>query len=529
LKLIADLELDSAPAEGVADLHLLAGALRRPRRLRQLLRDRRYDALAVRTGELPLSGLQALVQLSLIIARTGVWQVEQRRLTRGRFAAHAIRQAIIAVAREAGLSAVTAGRLLGAARRPYRLPSPQGPPRRALYIRAEPSLRWQRRQVGGAATHTEGVINGLIDNGVDVHVVAAERPAGTERADFTAVPPRRVLQLIRGLAYTDYAAELVRGATGLSADFVYLRYQYGSYAGLEVARRLRVPLVLEFNGPEIWVERHWRSGRLLLEQPLAQLEQRHLHDATLVVVVSSPLRDHVLAQGVDPRRVLVNPNGVDLEQLRPYRERRAAEWRRQLGLVEAPTVGFIGTFGPWHGVQLLPDLVAAVPEARWVLIGGGGLFDRVRTEVRARGLENRVLLTGILERDVALRLLACSDVCISPHVPNPDGTPFFGSPTKLFEYMGLRRAIVASNLDQIGEVLEHGRSGLLVPPGDVDAAAAAVRRVLTDEPLRERLAAGALARAREYSWQAHSRRILAALHVLATGSPAEDVASVGAR
>ena len=86
----------------------------------------------------------------------------------------------------------------------------------------------------------------------------------------------------------------------------------------------------------------------------------------------------------------------------------------------------------------------------------------------------------MVERERALELLACSDVCVSPHVPNPDGTPFFGSPTKLFEYMGLGKAIVASDLDQIGEVIEHERSGLLCPPGDVDAAAAAIRRLLAD-------------------------------------------------
>ena len=116
-------------------------------------------------------------------------------------------------------------------------------------------------------------------------------------------------------------------------------------------------------------------------------------------------------------------------------------------------------------------------------------------------------------------MLSCSDVCISPHVPNPDGSPFFGSPTKLFEYMGLRKAIVASDLDQIGEVVEHERSGLLCPPGDVESAAAAVRRLLGDPALRERLAEGALQRAADhYSWSAHARRILRALR----GTPAPE-------
>jgi glycosyltransferase involved in cell wall biosynthesis len=118
----------------------------------------------------------------------------------------------------------------------------------------------------------------------------------------------------------------------------------------------------------------------------------------------------------------------------------------------------------------------------------------------------------LIDHDKALRLLAASDVCVSPHVPNPDGSRFFGSPTKLFEYMGLGRAIVASDLEQIGEVIEHERTGLLSPPGDVDAAAAAILRLLDDPDLRSRLGDAALAEARErYSWKAHTRRILDAL------------------
>jgi glycosyltransferase involved in cell wall biosynthesis len=519
MRLDVDLSFDAVPeaplAEDAArslDLHTVAAATRSPKRLRTLLRDRRYEEVRVRTGELPPSTLQAVVLLALGIARTRRLVVDGRALGRTAFIARALATVAWALPRELSRSAVLAARVELGARRSYRLPRRARETTSTLYVRVEPNLRWMGSQVGGAATHTSGVVNGLLDNGVEVRIFASEQPWGTERAQFVAVPLRRDLQLVRGLGYTDYSATIVRAAAGYTADFVYQRYQLGSSAGLELARGLAVPLVLEFNGPELWVERHWRSGRLLLGGPLERLERRNLSDASLVVVVSEALRRHVLDQGVPEERVLVNPNGVDVDQLAPYRELTASQWRERAGIPEAPTVGFIGTFGLWHGVKLLPALIAAVPEAQWVLVGGGGLLSEVSAEIAARGLSERVRLTGVLERERALELLSCSDVCVSPHVPNPDGTPFFGSPTKLFEYMGLRRAIVASDLDQIGEVIEDGRSGLLVAPADVDAAASAVRRLLADAPLRERLAEAALERAAtQYSWGAHTRRILAAL------------------
>ena len=86
--------------------------------------------------------------------------------------------------------------------------------------------------------------------------------------------------------------------------------------------------------------------------------------------------------------------------------------------------------------------------------------------------------------------------------------------------MGLGKPIVASDLDQIGEVIDHERNGLLVPPGDISAAAAAVRRLLADDALRARLAEAALDDALStFSWNAHVRHILDAL-AAAPSSPA---------
>jgi glycosyltransferase involved in cell wall biosynthesis len=521
MRLLLDLRFDAADKRRDGDelrlgFHRIAAAARSPRELICLLRSHRFDVVTVEEDELPPSAVQAAVLVLTGLARTRRFAVGGREMGRGVYLLRAVGRAARAVPDELMRTAVWSRRLRAARRHHRALPRSASDPARVAYLRVEPTLRWMGAYVGGAATHTTGVINGFRDNGLTVEVYAPEQPLGTQGVPYTSVPVERVFHLVRGLTYTEYSRAIVRAAGGSSADFVYQRYTLGSVAGLELAERLGIPLVQEFNGSEIWVERHWGSGGLRMEAELEELERRNLTDASLVVVVSDVLKQQVVGRGVPAERVLVNPNGVDVDRLEPFRVRSPAGWRAELDRQEAPTVGFIGTFGLWHGVKVLPAMIdtlrALRPETRWVVIGDGGLRLEVEQEIERRGIRDLVEITGLVEHDRALALLASCEVCVSPHVPNPDGTPFFGSPTKLFEYMGLGKPIVASDLNQIGEVIDHEHTGLLCPPGDVDAAAAAVDRLLGDPALRERLGKAALDAAREtYSWAAHTRRILDAL------------------
>ncbi|HLH14658.1 MAG TPA: glycosyltransferase family 4 protein [Solirubrobacteraceae bacterium] len=534
MRLTVDLTFNGptvAPEEHelVLTLAELAAKVHEPLALWRLLRRRDIEELRVRRDERPLNGVQAGALAIATLSRAREIEVSSpSRTVRGAPAGMRARAAATlarALPAELLRSAAWHARARRVAASRFSLAPPRATtPTHVTYLRGEPSLRWLGAQVGGAATHTAGVINGLTNAGVQVDVFASERPAGVRDARCRAVPARHILQLVHWLTLVGYSRELVESAARTPTDLVYQRYALGSYAGLELARRQRVPLVLEFNGSEIWTERNWGSGRVPLVRTLAALERRNLLDASLIVVVSQPLKQQLLEQGIEAERVLVNPNGVDVEELAAARAHPPAHWRSLLELPQAPTVGFVGTFGLWHGVKLLPEMVARVAErredARWVLVGDGPLHAEVARELERRGDAHRVRLTGVVEHARAVELLAACDVCVSPHVPNPDGSAFFGSPTKLFQYMGLGRAIVASDLDQIGEVLEHERTALLTAPGDVAAASGAVVRLLDDEHLRARLAAGALQEAHRYSWDAHVARILEALRSLAPAAEA---------
>ena len=122
--------------------------------------------------------------------------------------------------------------------------------------------------------------------------------------------------------------------------------------------------------------------------------------------------------------------------------------------------------------------------------------------------------------------LDAADVLVSPHVPMPDGQSFFGSPTKLFEYMAMGKAIIASRLDQIAEVLTHNETALLVTPGDKDELATAIALAAANPGLRARLGRSvreaAIAR---HTWKQNAANVLATL--TAMNLPAAEVVPVG--
>jgi glycosyltransferase involved in cell wall biosynthesis len=379
------------------------------------------------------------------------------------------------------------------------------------YLRSSPG---PGTQAGGAASHINGFVNAALELGADISLISNDEIAGMDR---TRLPLKIVWPTPTGstrAAFDIYNNELFSNAAleeieRQQPDFIYQRYARFSWAGVAAALRTKRPLFLEYNGSEVWVGRYWdRVDKLDL---LARYERLNLKAATRIFVVSEVERRNLLKAAVEPEKIIVNPNGVDPDKFKPGIGGKAA--RRELGIAPDEIVaGFVGTFGPWHGVEVLAKAIARVPRdhaIRFLLIGSGALRGRVEEILRDASAQDRVIMLGAVPHDQVPRLLDACDVLVSPHVPLDAGAEFFGSPTKLFEYMAMGRAIVASRLGQIGEVLEHERTALLVEPGNVGELAESITRLAASRELRERLGAAARQTAIErYTWKHNAQRVL---------------------
>lgn len=392
-----------------------------------------------------------------------------------------------------------------------------------LYLRTDLSFGVV---AGGSVGHIAGVLNELEHfTAPPIFLTTDQVPTvrpGIETHDIVPAEPFWNFRELPTFVLNDVVERTASAALrGRSIAFVYQRYSLNNYAGIRIARARNVPFVLEYNGSEIWMGRHW--GRPVRHEALSErIECLNLTAADLVVVVSRAMQSELVARGVDPARILVNFNGVDEQRYRPDIDAGAV--RARLGLGSATIVGFIGTFGPWHGAEVLARAYAAAIAAdpalarstRLLMIGDGVGLDAVKQIVAAAGIADAVRFTGLVPQHEGPAHLAACDVLVSPHVPNPDATVFFGSPTKLFEYMATGRCIVASDLEQIGEVLHDGRDALLVPPGDVGALSDAIRRVVADGELRERLGRAARDKAvAHHTWRQHTGRTIDRVRALA--------------
>jgi glycosyltransferase involved in cell wall biosynthesis len=383
--------------------------------------------------------------------------------------------------------------------------------------------------VGGSVTHAHGVIRALREEGVAVQPFTTS-PAIAETARCEPEPPCewhvvRTPRLSKAVvasaaAASDAALTLATLSAVRRADAIYQRHTRFSLVGALLAHLTRKPLILEFNSPAEFVARYWSSMPTRLRGGIGRFEDASLAAAARVVVVSDVSKRSLEERGIASDRIVVNPNGVDAER---FARGGGKEVRHRLGLeTDSLVVGFVGSFGPWHGAPSLARAFAKVatraPSLRLLLVGDGQELSPTVEIIGDSGLEKRMIVVGQIPPSAVPAYLDACDVLVAPHVPLPDGVEFFGSPTKLFEYMAAGKAIIASRLGQIGEVLDHGETAWLVDPGSVDDLAEGLLTVANAPELRSQLGANARLQALDrHGWRLNARRVMAAYATVAAG------------
>jgi glycosyltransferase involved in cell wall biosynthesis len=355
----------------------------------------------------------------------------------------------------------------------------------------------------GQGVHLESMVAALRAQGHTVQVVgpAAYAEAGLGGESRTVALVRRLLPgfavELAELAYSVPSYfRLARAARGFGPDVIYERYNLFYLAGALLARRLGLPLLLEVNAP--LAHERARFGNLKLHRLARWAEAYVWRAADRVLPVTDVLADHVRAVGVPEARIEVVPNGIDLHEFpEPAPEPEAPK--------PSLVLGFVGFVRDWHGLDGVVRAIAAFqgpPQVTLKVVGEGPARPGLEALAAALGISERVRFTGLAGRDAIPGLVAGFDIALQP------AAVAYASPLKVFEYMAAGRAIVAPDQPNLREVLVHEQTALLFDPTVKGAMWAAVERLVTDAPLRQRLGRAARQAVidRDLTWDGNARR-----------------------
>lgn len=386
----------------------------------------------------------------------------------------------------------------------------------------------------GASIHVRELSSALVARGHHVEIVTCraggDAPAGFDIPvhEFPLAKPERLLvgaiqddpyasepmaKEVRSMLYASTLRYRLREMMDeLRPDAIYERYALLGTTGVDLAKDLAIPHILEVNSPLSGEQARHRGSALA--QTIRAVERRVLGAADQIIAVSRPLKHWIVETGVEADRVTVIPNGVNIGRFANAAS-VAVDSRARLGLGDRPVIGFVGTLKGWHGTATLIRAVARVARERGfdraphlLIVGDGPQRSRLAQVAIEEGVDALTTFTGMIPHQEMVAHIAAMDIAVAPYDETPD---FYFSPLKLFEYMAAGRPVIAAGIGQIEDCVRHGETGLLYPPGDLEALTRCIVDLL-DEPVRaQSLGRAAREEALSHrSWE-HNARIVTGL------------------
>ena len=325
---------------------------------------------------------------------------------------------------------------------------------------------------GGAQEHVYNLVNRLDHDFYDVSIVSLSPGSAVRRlqkAGFEVTVIDEPDDVIATAALTAHLGDV-------RPDVVHNHMFRAEIVGTKAAIALATA-----GHRRPWVISTIHSSRIRSAEDQEQL-RRLTPSMDRLIVVSKAIEEKVVEEGrLGVQRVLVY-NGVDLERydhLEPCCTLRD-EYQME---PDSPIVGVVGRLELEKGhptlLEAWPMVLEQVPNAYLIIVGEGSRHDALRQIARDQGIERHVIFTG--RRDDIPAVTAALDVAVLPSYREAQGLT-------ILEAMAMSRPVVASNVGGIPEMVKDGVTGLLVPPHDPPALAAAISRLLLDHPLADTLA-----------------------------------------
>ena len=324
---------------------------------------------------------------------------------------------------------------------------------------------------GGAQEHLHSLVTRMDVERYDVSVVALSPGSAVRKLQRAGIPVLVIDEADDAICVGALAAHLAE----VRPDIVHAHM----FRAETVATRAVLALA-EIGHRRPYLVSTVHSSRVRHETDKDVLRELTPHMDRLIAV-SRAIEQKIRDEGRDTVPVTLIYNGVDLE--RYDRQEACCTLPEEYGMEPgSQIVGVVARLEPEKGhptlVEAWPKVLRAVPDSYLLIVGEGSRRDALEAQARELRIAHRVVFTG--RRDDVPAVTAARDVAVLPSYREAQGLT-------ILEAMALSRPVVASDVGGIPEMIEDGKTGLLVPPHDADALAAAIVRLLTNHPLADTL------------------------------------------
>ncbi len=344
---------------------------------------------------------------------------------------------------------------------------------------------------GAEGIHIQSIVNQLKELGHEVRVVSlvgentefrSSQEAKESKWDkIKAVIPKPVYELAEIAYNLKGKAMLMSAIKEFKPDIIYDRYAHFSFSALWAASKTNVPLILEVNSPYSIQKRQWEK---IYFPGLSEMGERKIFNkAPHIIVVSSPLKKIVMEYGVPEEKITVLPNGTDVERFNPALD--VSNLRKELNIEGKTVIGFVGILRRWHNIDKLIDILEEVDlkkqNAVMLFLGDGPSYQELKEYNDEKGNTETIKFLGRIAHSEIQRYVALMDIAVSPHA-----TPY-SSPMKILEYMAMEKAVLAPDMPNITDLIEHSKTGVLFKSDDANALKKELVELIQDSGLRENL------------------------------------------
>jgi glycosyltransferase involved in cell wall biosynthesis len=288
-------------------------------------------------------------------------------------------------------------------------------------------------------------------------------------------------------------------------DAIYARQSGFTFSPLIISKLFGIPYFVEING--LLVDEMKMYNRSKIHIKIAKLSEKiNYKHAKKIIAVTEGVKEGIKElYNISDERIIVIENGANTDLFKPM---ESIKTKKELKFEEMINyICFVGNLAPWQGVgyliQSAPLILAACPEARFLIVGDGVMKNEWIQFAQKLGVSNKFIFTGTVPYEEVPKYINASDVCVALVMEQKSGQ----SSLKNYEYMACGKPIVARNTSGY-EIFEEYKTGILVNSEDKIEVSNAIIKLLSDDKLRKEMGAnGRRLVVETHSWESVAKKV----------------------